>query len=441
MTGTLEDRPNQPAAARERSLAETYVNGIFKGGGAKGIVYAGALQATQARAIRFSSVAGTSAGAITATLIAAKLTLDEIVQATTDGLIAIRGPFPLSWLRAAIRFLPFLDKPVFAARQLGLWLEGLLAKQLGREGQHSDPVTFLELFRATSIELYVVSLDLATRQPIVFHHSTTPDCSVTAAVLASSAIPVALPPGRALVRESGGEETVHRLVDGGAWANYPAFVFKDESFRRYHELTGVPMEDVTIGFTIDYPPPPAKRRARVLRLERRTREPGDLGAGVRAKPFGPLLNWPILRFASLLVLPPLFGLIMFQWTTDSVRRFYSFTSSWPTLVQPLALIALLMSTAAFFFLVAVSMILVYRFGTHAFDVGYPALMASMSVGMRVPDWVGAADDDHVIRLTPPENVSTMSFSLEKGIQSEVIAAACTQARGELARRQLGIEPT
>ena len=42
------------------------VNGVFKGGGAKGLLYAGALEALAERGVWFRAVGGASAGAITA---------------------------------------------------------------------------------------------------------------------------------------------------------------------------------------------------------------------------------------------------------------------------------------------------------------------------------------------------------------------------------------
>ena len=44
--------------------------GIFEGGGVKGLAHIGALAAAQQRGVNFTGVAGTSAGAIVAALIA-----------------------------------------------------------------------------------------------------------------------------------------------------------------------------------------------------------------------------------------------------------------------------------------------------------------------------------------------------------------------------------
>ena len=52
--------------------------GIFEGGGAKGLAHAGALKAAEENEIRFVGVAGASAGAIVASLVAAGYSADEL---------------------------------------------------------------------------------------------------------------------------------------------------------------------------------------------------------------------------------------------------------------------------------------------------------------------------------------------------------------------------
>ena len=58
------------------------MSGVFEGGGAKGIVYADALQAVRDADCWFTAVAGASAGAITAAMVASGLTLEEITELT-----------------------------------------------------------------------------------------------------------------------------------------------------------------------------------------------------------------------------------------------------------------------------------------------------------------------------------------------------------------------
>src|SRR5687768_15058556 len=92
------------------------VNGVFKGGGAKGVVYAGALCAAEERGIRFRAVAGSSAGAITAALVAAGVSGAELEQTTSDALRAVR------W-RTLTGFIPGTEKAMFSVDRLERWLE------------------------------------------------------------------------------------------------------------------------------------------------------------------------------------------------------------------------------------------------------------------------------------------------------------------------------
>src|SRR3954447_21670745 len=64
--------------------------GVFEGGGAKGVAYVGALQATREEGCWFSAVAGASAGAITAALIAAGLTPEEIAVESEEAFKRLR---------------------------------------------------------------------------------------------------------------------------------------------------------------------------------------------------------------------------------------------------------------------------------------------------------------------------------------------------------------
>src|SRR5688500_8430045 len=64
--------------------------GVFEGGGAKGIAFTGALLAMREMRCWFAAVAGASAGAITAALIAAGLTPEEVASQTEGALAQVR---------------------------------------------------------------------------------------------------------------------------------------------------------------------------------------------------------------------------------------------------------------------------------------------------------------------------------------------------------------
>jgi hypothetical protein len=85
----------EPQAASARWWAQPDVeqlwHGVFKGGGAKGVAYGGALQAVAEHHVWFRAVAGSSAGALTATLIAAGLEPDRICDAAPEMLKKVRS--------------------------------------------------------------------------------------------------------------------------------------------------------------------------------------------------------------------------------------------------------------------------------------------------------------------------------------------------------------
>ena len=60
----------RPLWYKQPEAVNRWFNGVFEGGGAKGIAFAGALKALKRRRCWFNSVAGSSAGSITAALIA-----------------------------------------------------------------------------------------------------------------------------------------------------------------------------------------------------------------------------------------------------------------------------------------------------------------------------------------------------------------------------------
>lgn len=68
---------------------------MFKGGGAKGICYAGALEECERWEIEFAEVAGASAGAITATLVACGYTAEDMIEMMPEALDAI-GSVPIA---------------------------------------------------------------------------------------------------------------------------------------------------------------------------------------------------------------------------------------------------------------------------------------------------------------------------------------------------------
>lgn len=203
----------------------------FEGGGVKGAAYAGAYEEAMAAGIRFSEVAGSSAGSVVAALIAAGASASSIRMRMldTDFAALIKPPRPdkAPYKKSGL--------PLFAGallRAKSQWRNAIIAGGLHNSGavydwmeQHLREV--LEehgrvlpdraiQFRDLVLPLYVVATDVAQKQPKLWSLDATPDESVALAVQSSCAIPLFFQP------VTTGTSV---LIDGGAISNLPTFVF------------------------------------------------------------------------------------------------------------------------------------------------------------------------------------------------------------------------
>jgi predicted acylesterase/phospholipase RssA len=245
----------EPASAsldrwwKDPNRVEHCLAGVFEGGGAKGVTYIGALRATLQLRAWFGSVAGASAGAITATLIAAGLTIEELETETSTVFDHLTVPSITAGLGRLRGNFGYLD-----TEGVRSWLEALLRRQVERFGvQAAGSVTFSELYAATGIELIVVAADVSRGRQVVFSAFDCPGTQVADAVLASSSIPFAFAPRELLVPGAGGPRT-HTVVDGGVWQNFPMFVYRDRSFRRWSGRPESVAEARVVGYLLDENP-------------------------------------------------------------------------------------------------------------------------------------------------------------------------------------------
>ena len=227
----------------ERGISKL-VAGVFEGGGAKGVLYRGALHGMLEEDCWFGAAAGASAGAITATAIAVGLEPDAVGRETERGLEALRQPRPMNGLLRVRNGSSYLDQD-----SLKEWLAELLERQvqsLCGESGGSD-ITFGELHSLTEgFELDIVAVDLTRQHRVVFNYMLTPSCSVAAAVVASAAIPLVFESMLLTVPQ---QRVKGVIVDGGVLANFPSFVFKDPSYREWAGLPPLPFP--VVGFLLD----------------------------------------------------------------------------------------------------------------------------------------------------------------------------------------------
>ncbi|MEF3301954.1 patatin-like phospholipase family protein [Paenibacillus sp. GYB003] len=222
------------------------VNGVFEGGGVKAIALVGAIKAAEEQGIRFKQVAGTSSGAIVASLLAAGYTADELKQ------IIMETPFTdflaKSWLHQvpivgpAVRL--FVKKGLYSGQKLERWIEEKLAAKGVR--------TFADLPRG---KLRIIASDISQGKLLVLpddiaQYGIDPDqFTVAKAVRMSTSIPYFFDPvilrKAAKVRRKGekfSDQFIY-IVDGGLLSNFPLWIY-DEENSKIPEKDQIP----TLGF-------------------------------------------------------------------------------------------------------------------------------------------------------------------------------------------------
>jgi predicted acylesterase/phospholipase RssA len=249
---------------------------VFEGGGAKGMAFVGALKEFERRGHTPRRLIGTSAGSITACLIAAGYNSQENLAAISEKLPDGKPRFASFmdtptiyqdsvvrdqlgyWLRTELDnpAIPNLIEPVIdnmieglVSRELvrhivslllwGGWYAGdtlvsWLAEKLDASGRGLSSTTLDEFHQKTQRDLSVVASDLTGKEMLVLNHRTAPALPTVWAVRMSMSCPFAWQeviwkPEWGTYR--GRNLDGHHVVDGGLLSNFPIrlFVSSDEN--------------------------------------------------------------------------------------------------------------------------------------------------------------------------------------------------------------------
>jgi NTE family protein len=195
---------------------------VLEGGGVKGIGLVGALAVLEERGWRPACVAGTSAGAITAALLAAGYSSEELRQMLLE--LDFRKFEDRGWedrIPGGELVSIFKDKGIFEGDYLHDWMERLLAdKGIHTFADLRDPAA--EEDEQRRYRLRVIASDVTGRRLLALpqdtvHLDVQPDeLSVALAVRMSMSIPLFFEP----VTVGG-----HLIVDGGLLSNFPVWLF------------------------------------------------------------------------------------------------------------------------------------------------------------------------------------------------------------------------
>ncbi len=232
---------------------------VFEGGGVKGIAYAGALKVLKEKTGLLNQlywVAGSSAGAMTALLVALNFNIDEIESEIKHDVIAFLTNLPTGKL-GIIRYIVTntnkisknINHGINDGKELYEWIKKLVEKKLKRK-----EATFLDLKKRSELEklenssgeifkyknLSVIVTNAHKNKAEVFSWETTPHLQIADAVLASMSIPGFfyvryLDKEKRKIDWNPTQEKINRhqitpYVDGGVLNNYPINIFQDYKY-------------------------------------------------------------------------------------------------------------------------------------------------------------------------------------------------------------------
>ncbi|MBE9120547.1 patatin-like phospholipase family protein [Tychonema sp. LEGE 07199] len=225
---------------------QIYADAIFEGGGVRGVAFLGALRCCSDLGIRWRKLAGTSAGAITAAVLATDLSIDDLEELlgqldyniflTQKNSPLILNGDPADDLQSPAWTLLFLT----ISRQMGeyssqpfrQWLEATLAK--GHLHTFADVKKIVKdrelkvvISNLTRGEMLVIPDDLHRRESAdsdaLYENlqlKSAEDFSVAEAVRLSMSIPLFFEPGKL------GNDLI---VDGGILSNFPLWIYDTQS--------------------------------------------------------------------------------------------------------------------------------------------------------------------------------------------------------------------
>jgi len=230
---------------------------VFEGGGVKGIALVGALQAFEEAGFEWENVAGTSAGAITAALVAVGYKAHE-VKDIMEKRINFSKFMDSSGIEKLPKIGPIIDLITGQGMFKGDYFLGLM-RELIEEKKKNKHVTFKDLLEPKHPEdsdvdyetkykykLRVIASDITGKRMLTLPQDIDTlggdpdDLEVATAVRMSMSIPFFFKPVR--FGEGAHRNKKHWIVDGGMLSNFPIWLFDSSG-------EGAP-EWPTIGFLL-----------------------------------------------------------------------------------------------------------------------------------------------------------------------------------------------
>ncbi|QOY35331.1 patatin-like phospholipase family protein [Anaerobacillus isosaccharinicus] len=197
------------------------VDGVFEGGGIKGIAHVGAISVVEEAGYKWERLAGTSAGSIVAALLAVGYNASEIQE------LMLQFPFEKVEQKALLTKLPIAGPILSLLFTNGIYkltfFEQWLEEALRRKGKR----TFGDL---PENKLKIIITDISnSRMSILpddlpFYGVDPKTFPIARAVKMSSSIPFFFVPEKL---------KGHTIIDGGALSNYPIWIYDSVGIPRW----------------------------------------------------------------------------------------------------------------------------------------------------------------------------------------------------------------
>lgn len=207
------------------------IDGVFSGGGIKGVALIGAYEVLEEKGFTFKRLAGTSAGAIIAALIAAGYTSKEMASMMKEMDLN-------EFLDTRKTLLPFhLAKWLLLYFRMGLYRGDLLEEWVGKKLARKGIYTFKDMPPDT---LRVVASDLSTGRMLILpddlekYGISKETYPVSRAIRMSCSIPYLFEPVK--LRSLSGTNVI---VDGGILSNFPIWLFQKEEQKQVRPIIGI----------------------------------------------------------------------------------------------------------------------------------------------------------------------------------------------------------
>ncbi|MEH6996347.1 patatin-like phospholipase family protein [Neobacillus drentensis] len=197
---------------------------VFEGGGARGIAFVGAIQAMEEEKVEWQRIAGTSAGAVIAALLASGYKSYEIRKHLKElDFSKLRG-------RTILNRIPIFGSLIELMFNLGIYKNDYLETWVDSLLSEKGIKTFADL---PDGKLKIIASDVSNGQILILpddldRYGMTPsDLKVSTAVMMSASIPFFFRP---VIWKSKDRKKSY-ILDGGLLSNFPIWIFDTDNPR------------------------------------------------------------------------------------------------------------------------------------------------------------------------------------------------------------------